>query len=247
MSSRHHIQHHLMFSDLGAIKPGQVFEIGGPEAHHAIRVKRVGTGHRVGLLDGCGRIGSGTVQAIKGPKSKPTMTIELLGIESFEPSKPRLEVYSALPKGDRLDRMIDQLSQLGVQSYRPLLCERSQRKPETVNIEKLERIAIEAAKQCHRPWLMEIGDPIGFEDAIKDPDAIVADASGEADIASVNPERVVILIGPEGGWSDDERGVIGATGVRVCRFGLFVLRIEAAACSASAIVLSRASGSENEQ
>ena len=228
-----------MFSDLGSAQPGQVFEIGGPEAHHAIRVKRVGTSHRVGLLDGCGRIGSGTVQAIKGHKSKPTMTIELLGVESFEPSKPRIEVYSALPKGDRLDRMIDQLSQLGVQHYRPLLCDRSQRKPETVNLDKLERIAIEAAKQCHRPWLMEMGAPIRFTDAIRDPDAIVADASGETQVAGANPERIVLLIGPEGGWSDDERGVIGATGARVCRFGLFVLRIEAAACSASAIVLSR--------
>lgn len=234
------IQHYLAFSDLRSVPLNQTFEIVGPEAHHAARVKRIRTNEQVGILDGQGHIGTGFVQSIAGSKSKPTITIELASIEYFAPTTPRIEVWSALPKGDRLDRMIDQLSQIGVSTFRPLLCDRSQRKPETIRIDKLERIALESAKQCHRPWTLELSEPISFADALKDPDIMLADASGPNLVQDPPRQRVVLLIGPEGGWSDAERDQIAATSVPICRFGLFVLRIEAAACAASAILLASA-------
>ena len=234
------IQHYIMFSDLESVQINDSFDLVGQEAHHTVRVKRVRTNEQIGILDGQGHIGIGTVRAIKGSKARPIVTIELASIEYNEPSSPKIEVLSALPKGDRLDRMIDQLSQLGVAMYRPLLCDRSQRKPETVRLDKLERIAIEAAKQCHRPWTLELGEPISFSEAIKDPDSVLADRSGAQGVQALSNSRVVLLIGPEGGWSDSERAQIEAINLPICRFGLFVLRIEAAACAASAIVLSQA-------
>jgi len=240
MPNQRPIQHHIMFSDLDAYAPGACFEIIGQEAHHAWRVKRIALNEPVGVLDGCGRIGTGIVVESAGSKSKPRIRIELKTVRQFPPISPRIELYGALPKGDRLERMIDQLSQLGVSSFRPLLCDRSVRRFETVRIDKLERIAIESAKQCHRPWILEINPPIRFEDAVVDPDALVADRSGTAEPISTPGQRTIILIGPEGGWSDAERALMGATEARVVRFGLFVLRIELAACVASAIVLSKA-------
>ncbi len=241
MPTEHPIQHHVWFSDLDALDPGASFQLVGPEAHHAARVKRIRTHEQIGILDGQGRIGIGVVREIAGSKSKPSMTIELCAINTFEPTSPAVEIWSALPKGDRLDRMIDQLAQLGVSTFRPLICDRSQRKPETIRQDKLERIAIEAAKQCHRPWNLQFGDPIGFAEAIKDPDAVLADASGDTPARlGGSGARIVVLIGPEGGWSDAERAQIVATGVRMIRFGIFVLRIEAAACAASSVVLCQA-------
>jgi 16S rRNA (uracil1498-N3)-methyltransferase len=240
MSNQRHITHHVMFSDLQQAAAGDSIEISAQEAHHAVRVKRVNINDQVGVLDGQGRIASGNIRSIAGSKSKPTISIELNQIRLFGPITPRVEIFAALPKGDRLDRMIDQLSQLGVSAFTPLICNRSQRKPETIRPEKLERIAIEASKQCHRPWALEINDPVAFPDAIQDPDAILADASGNAIDPSITRSRYVILIGPEGGWSDSEKEMITATGLPIIRFGLFVLRIEAAACAASANVLSDA-------
>ncbi|MBL4697639.1 MAG: 16S rRNA (uracil(1498)-N(3))-methyltransferase [Phycisphaerales bacterium] len=242
MSTDRSIQHYLMFSDLASSRVGGSIEVSGQEAHHAVRVKRVRVGDSVGLLDGQGAIGIGVIEQLGGSKSKPVVGVELISIEQVGETAPRVEVWSALPKGDPLDRMIDQLSQLGVALFRPLICERSQRKPETVRIDKLERIAVESAKQCHRPWLLEIGDPINFAQAIKEPDVIVADGSGNVDMQQIGMQqsdnsRVVLLVGPEGGWSVSERELIRATSVPMCRFGVFVLRIEAAACAASAIVL----------
>lgn len=246
MPNQHSIQHHVWFSDLDSVQINEVIHLEGPEAHHAARVKRVRINETVGLLDGQGRVATGTIQAITGAKSSPTLQIQIQTLQIFEQTSPNIEIWSALPKGDHLDRMIDQLTQIGVTTYRPLICERSQRKPTTVRVDKLERIAREAAKQCHRPWGLKIDDPISFQEAIEDSDAMIADVSGQplqplqAITSSDVRSRCVILIGPEGGWSDTERETIAATNAAVVRFGVFVLRIEAAACAASAIVLSSA-------
>lgn len=239
-SSTKSIRHHLWFSDLHSVAINQIIHLDGQEAHHAARVKRIKSNETVGLLDGRGTIATGALTAITGSKSSPTLQIQIQTLKTYRPISPNIEIYAALPKADRLDRMIDQLTQLGVNTYRPLLCARSQRKPDTVRIDKLERIAREATKQCHRPWTLKINDPITFADAIKDPDALVADASGQplTPSQSSSSARQVILIGPEGGWSDDERDIIAATNAPLVRFGVCILRIEAAACTASAIALS---------
>ena len=230
-----------MFSDLAAADPSSPIQIQGPEAHHAVRVKRIRAGERVRLLDGIGSIATGILTEIVGSKSRPAITIELETIVYHSKPSPAVEIWSALPKGDRLDRMIDQISQIGISTYRPLLCDRSQRKPETIRLEKLQRIAQEASKQCQRPWTLEFGEPIPFAQALDHPGVILADASGGAfhdhQDARTTTDPTIILIGPEGGWSDAERSRFGATSVPVCRFGSYILRIEAAACSAGSIVL----------
>jgi 16S rRNA (uracil1498-N3)-methyltransferase len=234
------IQHWIMFSDLASAKHNECCEMLDEEAHHALKVKRVRLHDTVGVLDGQGHHATATVTQIAGSRSKPTLTIQIEQIQSFAPIAPIIEIFAALPKGDRLDRMIDQLAQLGVSTFRPLLCERSQRKPSTIRPEKLERIATESTKQCRRPWAIQINDPIPFADAINDPDAVVADAAGIPWNPSTASQRTAILIGPEGGFSPAERALMSATGVPLVRFGLFVLRIESAAAAASAIVLSNA-------
>jgi 16S rRNA (uracil1498-N3)-methyltransferase len=251
------IQHHVWYPDLSAHKPNDSFDLIGPEAHHAVRVKRVSKDHRIGLLDGCGTTASASVRALSGPKSKPIMHLVLEEIQTHPPTNPVTEIFAALPKGDRLDRMVDQLSQLGVSTFRPLLCDRSQRKPETIRQDKLQRIAIESMKQCIRPWVLKIDDPITFNDALTDPDIVIADASGSSDFQQSNPSRVVVLIGPEGGWSNGERECIqkpqnqktqthtsnaqssdslSPSPLPTAKFGPHVLRIESAAAAASAIV-----------
>jgi len=232
------IAHCVVFSDLVHCTVGQLIEIDGDEAHHAVRVKRVRLGERLLLLDGEGHSGTGILESITGSRSKPLLSIKLGGVERSESISPIVEVWAALPKGDRLDRMIDQLTQLGVSQFRPMICDRSQRKPDSVRLDKLARIADEAMKQCQRPWRLKIGDPVRFDEAIGDSDAIVADAAGDVWGSGGDPKaRIVILVGPEGGWSNTERSRFVEVGVPLRRFGRHVLRIEAACSAAAAIVL----------
>ncbi|HCT45825.1 MAG TPA: hypothetical protein DF699_11490 [Phycisphaerales bacterium] len=232
------IAHCVLFSDLAQCQAGQRIEIDGDEAHHAVRVKRVRPGERLLLLDGAGHHATGVLESVGGSRSKPVLVLDLGPVESDGAIEPMVEIWAALPKGDRLDRMIDQLTQLGVSRYRPLLCDRSQRKPDSLRPEKLARIADEAMKQCRRPWRLEIGEPIAFLDALGDPDAMIADATGGPwDAGSACGARTVLLVGPEGGWSNTERGLFVEAGVPVHCFGRFVLRIEVAAAAAAAIVM----------
>ncbi len=231
------LAHRLLFSDLARARSGDRIEIVGDEAHHAVRVKRVREGETVGVLDGLGHTAAGVLAAITGSRSKPALLIELGEIESHAPITPALGIAAALPKGDRLDRMIDQLAQLGVTSFRPLLCERSQRKGDSIRPDKLARIGEEAMKQCGRPWAMRIEDPIDLPTALRVPGAVVADASGIPFIPAGIRTRALVLIGPEGGWSQQERDLFVGSGVPVRRVGRFVLRVEAAACAAAAIVM----------
>lgn len=232
------IAHCVMFSDLASIRVGDPIEIAGDEAHHAVRVKRLRIGETVGVLDGHGRIGTGTLDEIGGSRSKPLLFIGLRDIHLVDPISPALEVCAALPKGDRLDRMIDQLTQIGVTRFRPLLCEYAQRKPENYRTDKLDRIVEEAMKQSRRAWRMEIADPIAFRDAIYLPGAIIADASGDPwGRNDAMPQEPALIVGPEGGWSNTERGLLVESGVRVCRFGTLVMRIETAAVVGASVLM----------
>jgi len=234
------LAHCLMFSDLTGLNPGDRIEIDGEEAHHAARVKRLRPGERVGLIGSGGAYAVGTLDSVGGSRSKPLLSIDLDQIGSEDPITPNLEVWAALPKGDRLDRMIDQLTQLGASTFRPLICDHAQRKPDTYRPEKLTRIMEEAMKQCRRVWPMQIQDPISFPDAITDPDALIADASGQswAPAPDAMPTRIVLIVGPEGGWSNTERGLFVDSGRPIHRFGQLVMRIETAAVAGAASIMS---------
>ena len=232
------LAHCVLFSDLAKAKAGDLVEIMGDEAHHAARVKRVRPGERIGLIDARGRFGTGALSAVTGSRSKPVLQIQLELCELCPQPQPVIDVYAALPKGDRLDRMIDQLTQLGVTRFRPLLCEHAQRKTDTVRPDKLDRIVIEAMKQCRRCWPLVIDDPIVLEDAVRDPDAIIADATGPIwETTRDATTRRVLIVGPEGGWSNTERALFVETNASVRRFGIFVMRIEAAAAAAASLAM----------
>jgi len=105
--------------------------------------------------------------------------------------------------------MIDQLVQVGVARWQPLMCVRSPsdlHKPARRD-DRLERACIEACKQSGRAWLMELGEPTSFADAL-DADQgetiVLADGNG-GDYEPSTAKAVRLLIGPAGGWTDEER------------------------------------------
>lgn len=222
----------------------------GDEAAHAARVKRIEIGEEVELLDGVGGRATGLVAEFGGSKKYPTVRVQVQRVVN-EPPPPRMvEVWSALPKGERAGEMVDQLSQVGVWSWRPLRCRRGVTGPRDAKMERLGRIAIESAKQCGRSWVMRIDEEAGIEDAaelavagadasrgVVRPRVWFADVGGESVLGVVAKMggSVRVLVGPEGGWAPEEVDLFKAAGIGSVRLGSNVMRIETAGVVAGAV------------
>lgn len=230
------VAHRLYDPDLSAAAPAQR-TLSGPEAHHAARVKRLRVGEPVEVLNGRGLRAAGTVLDINlVRRHDPTITISIEAVSAHAPVSPALAICSPAPKGDALETMIDQLSQVGAASWQLLRSDRSEREPRS--IDRLERAAIESAKQCGRAHFLRIEPPIDLPQILHAPPSniFIADASGSPCPAILG--HATLLIGPEGGWSEAERAAFIAAGIPRIRFGPHIMRIETAAVAAAAAILS---------
>jgi len=246
------IHHRVMFSDLAQCQPPELITVQGPEAQHLAKVKRARVGEVVGVLDGQGTLGIGEIAEITGSKQRPMIAIMLDHIEMIASITPRIDICCPVPKGDRLDRMIDQLTQIGVVSWTPLMTDRSERDPKTIRLDRLDRIINEALKQCTRARSLIIHDPMTIDQVLdhaqaqSDPSMamLVCDGGGDSPLVSSDVDQHArIVIGPEGGWSDAERSIFVDAKLPVRRLGVHVLRLESAAVVAGALALAGASSS----
>jgi 16S rRNA (uracil1498-N3)-methyltransferase len=221
---------------------GAMLRVSGEEAKHAIRVKRLEVGDRVELCDGAGLVARCAIAQTGKENRTGEWWFEAKVEDSRHenPLRPRVEVWSAVAKGDKVDQMIDGLSQVGVAKWRALHSARSVVEPREGKMGRLERHAVEAMKQCGRAWVLEIGDDASMEEALRGEgvEVVVADASGERYVASGRSE-IRVLVGPEGGWTSEELARARASGARVCAFGRHVMRIEVAAVVAAGVVVER--------
>jgi 16S rRNA (uracil1498-N3)-methyltransferase len=232
---------------LDAIPPvGDTAVIEGDEAKHAARVKRLEPGHHLQLLDGRGSVARGVVLAptdLPAPvaarrKHEWLLPVRVEHIEHAEPVRPRLHLYTATPKGARLDDMIDALSQTGAASWSPLETRHCVVDPRDTKLTRVQRVAVEASKQCGRPWVLDVGAKASLPRAL---DAgvtpvVLADATGTP-YRPTGAAELRLLIGPEGGWTREELAMARDTGARIHAFGPHVMRIETAAVVASAVIL----------
>lgn len=208
------------------------------QAHHARKVLRLSPGDEAELWDGQGGVALGRLLA----GSNTSAAFELLDVKRHEPLKPMLTLAAAMPKGPRADEMVSQLSQAGVDRLIPLRTQRSVVDPRDAKLERLARLAIESGKQCHRPWKMEVLSVMTL-DALFELAAdvrLMADPAGQStssiEDSMAQAKHILLLIGPEGGWTQGER--VMAQQARVQRWNIapYVLRIETAAVAAAAIV-----------
>lgn len=221
---------------------GLAATIGGDEGRHAALVKRLRVGERVELLDGQGAVGQATVESVEpgGKRAEPSIRVVVSGRQVRPPVRPAVHVWAPPPKRDRVEWMVDQLCQVGAAGWGPLRCTRAEGSG-PLRDERLERIAREAMKQCGRAHAMQ------FHPATDVP-GVVALAAGlalvVADGAGRPPEpgaptaaQVHLVVGPEGGLTDQERReLLDAGGVPV-RLAPFVLRVETAAVVGAASLL----------
>ncbi len=219
---------------------GEHLVIAGEEAHHAVRVKRLVAGDPIDLIDGSGRIGRASIAEVR-KTNKHGWAIECVieSVRAIAPVSPALEVWSAVPKGDRLEQMVDSLAQVGAASWSPMATERSVVEPREGKIGRLERVCHEACKQSGRPWIMGIGAGGSLAEslAVEEGTALVfADASGTPYRAR-GAGVIRLIVGPEGGWTPQEIEQARGAGATISSFGPHVMRIETAAVAGAAVIM----------
>lgn len=226
---------------LAALRPGAPVEVEGDEAQHAVRVKRLRAGEPVELMDGAGRRAPGQVARAISERRETRLVVQIHEVLTEPPLAPRLEVWSAAPKGERLEAMVDELSQLGAAAWVPVESALTARELTPKRAERLQRVCRESLKQCARAWTMEIGAPVDAHDAWTDKGArvLVADASGDPFHPRMieGTKTVRLVVGPEGGWTEDELTQARAARATLVSLGPHVLRIGTAAVAGASVLI----------
>lgn len=218
-------------------------EIVGSDAVHLTRVLRVEAGRRYEISDN---------------RSVYLAEVELARWEHVRfrvieklppaPASVHLRLCAALVKFDHFEWMIEKATELGVTEIVPFEAARSERGLERAAMKRIERwrkIALEASQQARREHLPEVREPVEFTAAIAEPAsyryALDEEPGGPPLLCALPAQRkpedtVSLLIGPEGGWTDDERAAFVAGGWTRVSLGPLILRAETAALAGLAVL-----------
>lgn len=228
------------------LAPGQV-ELSQEESHHAIRVLRLSAGDRVELFDGEGRWARAAIESADPKRTR--LSADETQTAAPEPG-PRLTIAVAPGKSHRQSIIIAKCTELGAARIQFMRCERSVAKPATGAMEKLRRRAIEACKQCGRRFLPDIPDVVPFDEVVRSAErfssAAIAHPYGDTTAwteivqSAVMEAELLLLIGPEGGFTDQECMQAANAGIRAASLALPILRTETAALAACAVVSAHA-------
>jgi len=220
------------------------------EAHHAAHVLRLRAGDAVELFDGRG--GSAVARLVRARRGDVAAAVETVGPAASRP-RPALDLAFAVPKGKRLDWLLEKATELGAASLRPVRFARSVAGAESLSAAARERWrahTIAAAKQSGLAFLPEIREalPLGAFCAGARPGVYGDAAAGAASAAEAfgrvaGAPAIVILVGPEGGLTDDERRLADAAGLLAVRLGRTTLRTETAAVALLAVAAALAGSS----
>lgn len=207
--------------------------LAGDEARHAHLSRRLAAGDRLWLFDGRGTLARARFVRIKDRGREVEAAIEER--LTVPPPEAARHLACALPKGDRQAVLLDMATQLGMTAFTPLVCARSVVRPGVNALARWHRICLEACKQSRRLHLPEIREPLTPAQvavhAAREGHAIwIAHPGGvHAGAQSAEPGSVALLIGPEGGFTDEEVREVMKQGARAVNLGEAILRIETAA------------------
>ena len=206
---------------------------------HLRDVLRLAEGTAVEVFDDAGATAQGTIIALD-----PTVIVRVERVAPAKVAERQITIASAVPKGERTDWMIEKLSELGCHRFIPLATARSVVLPEGKNKrDRWVRIATESARQSRRAGVMRIEPLMPLRQAIEtSQDSLVGylstAVSANPIMGVLNDTRDMILfIGPEGGWTDEEVEMFNRLGVRALKLTSTVLRVETAAVAAATIAV----------
>jgi len=214
----------LFFVDDLPTTVGGSYEFANDDANHAIRVLRMQEGAEFMLSDGKGAWSQVVATEVK----KKSMQVQILDSGFQDPLATTITVVQAIPKGDRAKEAIELLTEAGVDRIVPWLSTRSIGK----GSEKFAVTAREASKQSRRfriPEVTDMATTAQICDAIKISDLAIAFHESATtklsdQVSSHNVEHLLIIIGPEGGLTDEEIDAFTQAGAKVALMGRPILR-----------------------
>jgi 16S rRNA (uracil1498-N3)-methyltransferase len=209
------------------------------DRHHLVNVLRLREGDTITVADG-----SGNWRVARGGGDARNLRFHCEGARFVEPELvPLLAVAFAVTKGQKPEIVVDRLTQLGVDRIVAVTTKRSvvrwtgaQRAPK---LERLRRVAREAAMQCRRARLPEIDITESLVAVAGHPGLVLADRLGDgpAALGDPGPDGWLVVVGPEGGFDSDELDVLGS--IPSVAVGPHVLRAETAAVAVAAALAVR--------
>jgi 16S rRNA (uracil1498-N3)-methyltransferase len=217
-------------------------EIGGDDARHLTRVLRVEAGQRYEISDNHAVY----LAEIETARKERVIFRTLEKLPVIEPPVI-MTLCAAIVKFDHFEWMIEKATELGVSRIVPMISVRTEcglDKAAPKRLERWRRIGLEASQQSRRAHLPEIAEPTRWRDALETPAAYcyALDENTTNPLPAAFPaerksdDSVALLIGPEGGWTDEERSEFTAAGWAAVSLGPSILRAETAALAALAVV-----------
>ncbi|WP_101783408.1 16S rRNA (uracil(1498)-N(3))-methyltransferase [Nonomuraea indica] len=231
---------------LSDVLDGPELVLGGAEGRHAAAVRRLRAGERVDLTDGAGAV----AECVVVEALKDALRLEVTGRYAVAAPQPRIVVVQGLPKGDRGELAVEMMTEAGVDVIVPWAASRSitQWKGERAGkaLGRWRSTAREAGKQARRFHLPEVTEPAStarvesllagaalglvlHEEAAEPLSGVGLPAGGD----------IVVVVGPEGGVSDEELSRFRAAKAVPVLLGSTVLRTSTAGVAAAAVLLSR--------
>lgn len=224
-----------------AVRRGHA-EISGADAHHLTRVLRVEAGQKFEISDNQ-KVYLAEVESAR----KDWVSFAI--VDQIETAAPvvRTTLLASLIKFERFEWTIEKAAELGVEQLIPVEAERSEKglaRAAGKRLSRWQRIAREASEQARRDRLPMLETPAAFAEALRRQAdyRYVLEEAGAPPILSVLPaerrgeDRVALLVGPEGGWTDRERAETSAAGWTAVSLGSEILRAETAAIAGLAVV-----------
>jgi 16S rRNA (uracil1498-N3)-methyltransferase len=222
--------------------------LSGDEFHHLKNVLRLGSGDSVELFNGTGLLATGSIDKLN--KDSALIIIEGKAEENISKESPiKITLLQGLLKGKRNEEALTSATVLGAKEIRFFTSEftatKQTKDKEEIKTARLEKAAIEAAKQCGRTIVPDIKGPVALEEAIENLDGAFKIALFENEkeeglkkhLKNYKPgQSIAVIVGPEGGLSADDITTIRAAGFHTVGIGPRRLRSEAATHSVLSII-----------
>jgi len=219
---------------------GDVIRIDGDEGRHAVRVLRVRAGEDVTISDGAGSIADARATAIDGA----TLVCEVHARRHLPQPRPAVHLFCAVPKSGKLELVVQKATELGVAEISPWFASRSIPRwgvpKSAAHAQRLRAIAYAAAKQSRRAWLPHVVEPAALPDTLPAPAFALHEEASLAlrdALPERAPERLSLVVGPEGGLGSGDLQVLIARGAEPVSLGALILRAETAAIVGPALVM----------
>jgi 16S rRNA (uracil1498-N3)-methyltransferase len=219
--------------------------LSGPEGRHAATVRRLRAGDRVDVTDGAGEL----AECVVATAAPDRLELAVQARRSVPTPTPRIVAVQALVKGERSELAVELLTEVGVDEIVPWAAQRCVMRwiPDR-SARRWAQVAAEAAKQARRahwPLVGELATTAQVAERLdKAASAFLLHESADTALASQLPAapspqtgEVVIIIGPEGGVTDEELAALTGAGAQAVRLGPTVLRSSTAGCAAAAVLM----------